>query len=144
MARGSLTSFQHPRWSLIARNVGLSLNIPSISVRPAARRRPCHAPRLSQPQPQRVKGKTRVEPPMIVIMSILPSIICKRQPTLLERIAAQLRRTPQTVQTLLCARQTPSPYLHYLPLRPHKRYLAEALALNRPWFRQARRHLHLH
>jgi hypothetical protein len=38
--------------------------------------------------------------------------------------------------------RTPSPYLRYLPIRPHKQYSAKALAPNRHWFLQAHQDLH--
>ena len=138
------TSFWCPKRLQPARNVGLWSINSSMSARLAATRRPCHVLRSPQPQPQPqpVWERARVVPaPITIIVGMVPSMKCKTHPTHPAPIAPQLHYIPLQTPTCPCTRRTLSLYLRYLLIHPHKRYLARALAPNRPWFLQARRNL---
>jgi len=133
------TSFWCPKWLQTAPNVGLSSTSSSTFVRLAARRRPCHVLRLlrPQPQPQPVRERASVvppPPPITIIAGIVPSMNYKGHPTHPARIATQPHCIPPPAPTCPYIRRTPSPYLPYLLIRPHKQYSAKASAPNRHWF----------
>jgi hypothetical protein len=144
--RTIFTSFWCPKWLQTAQNVGLSSTSSSTFAQLAARRRPCHVLRLPQPQPQPqpVWERARVVPPspITIIVGIVPSMNYKSHPTHPAHIATQSHRVPPPTPACPYTRQTPSPYLPYLLIRPHKQYSAKALAPNRHWFLQARQDLH--
>jgi hypothetical protein len=134
--RTIFTSFWCPKWLQTAQNVGLSSTSLSTFARLAGRRRPRHVLRLPQPQPQPVWEKARVVPPPPPIMNY------KGHPTHLARIATQSHCILPATPTCPYTRRTPSPYLPYLLIHPHKQYSAKALAPNRHWFLQAHQDLH--
>ena len=144
--RTIFTSFWCPKWLQTAQNAGLSSTSSSTFARLAARRRPCHVPRLPLPPLQLQPGWEKASvvplpPPITIIAGIVPSMKHKVYPTHPARIATQPHSIPPT-PTCPYTRQTPSLCLRYLPIRPHKQYSATALAPNRHWFLQAHQDLH--
>ena len=143
--RTIFTSFWCPKWLQTVQNVGLSWTSSSTFVRLAARRRPCHvlhSPPQQQQQP--VWERARVvhpPPPITIIVQIVQTMNYKTRPTHPARIAAQSHCMPP-IAACPYTRRTPSPYLPYLLIRPHKQYSVKALAPNRHWFLQARQDLH--
>jgi hypothetical protein len=133
MPQTIFTRFWCLKWLQTAQNVGLFSTSSSTFARLAARRRPCHVLRLPQPQPQPqpVLGRARVvplPPPFAIIVGIVQSMNYKSHPT---HPAAQPHSIPRPTPTCPYTRQTPSPYLPYLLIRPHKQYSVKTLVLNR-------------
>ena len=136
------TIFWCPKKSRTVPNVGVPLTKLSTPARLVVRRPPCHA--LRSPQPPQAWARARaVPPPISIIMGIVRCMSYKTLPTHYARIPAKPHCTPLQAPTSPYTLRTPSHYLRYPLIRPHKQYSARPLVPNLHWSPQARQDLHL-